>query len=157
MNCKLIKFGFLFLILIMGKNSSAQISEAVVGVDGFTCSLCAKGVEGEFKALDYVQSVKTDLKKTEFTLSFKKKPDVKFSEIRDAVEDGGFSLRDIRITAKGSINTSGSSGFKLKTDNSQEIILKGITGDFENGEKVLIKGKYNNSNNSITVTTIKKL
>lgn len=148
----------LILTLLIAANISfAQVTEAVVGVDGFTCSLCAKGVEGQFKALDYVKSVKTDLKKTQFTLSFKNSPGIKFTEIRDAVTDGGFSLREIDITAKGFLKTDGSTFFLLETKNSPEINLKGVHGNFSNGEKVLVKGKIEASDNTVTVSSIEKL
>ena len=52
----------LFLLFAVNSRSSAQISSITIGVDGFTCSLCAKGVEEQFKSLDFVQSVKHILK-----------------------------------------------------------------------------------------------
>lgn len=135
----------------------AQVTEAVVGVDGFTCSLCAKGVEGQFKALDFVKTVKTDLKKTQFTLSFRNNPGIRFTEIRDAVTDGGFSLREIDITAKGSLKTDGNTFYLLETKNSPEMNLKGVHGNFSNGEKVLVKGKIDASDNTVTISSIEKL
>ncbi|MBV6478755.1 MAG: hypothetical protein HGGPFJEG_01512 [Ignavibacteria bacterium] len=147
----------LFANISLKQDLQAQVTEAVIGVDGFTCSLCAKGVEGQFKALDYVKSVKTDLKKTQFTLIFKNNPEVKFKEIRDAVTDGGFSLREIDITAKGQLKTDGSSFFLLDTKNSPEINLKGVKGDFINGEKVLVKGKFDTPGNTLIVSSIEKL
>ncbi|MCY7363406.1 MAG: cation transporter [Ignavibacteria bacterium] len=135
----------------------AQVSSLVIGVDGFTCSLCAKGVEEQFKSLDYVKSVKTDLKKTEFTLTFKKNPKVELSQIKDAVNDGGFSVRDIRVVAKGSIKGSESTGYYLITPNANKISLKGVNGNFSEGDKVSVKGKVNNEITFINVTSIKKM
>ena len=62
----------------------AQITQLTIGVDGFTCSLCAKGVEEQFKSLDFVKSVKTDLKNTTFRLLFKNSPKINILEIKDA-------------------------------------------------------------------------
>jgi len=143
------------LFFVVTNISFSQVSEAVVGVDGFTCSLCAKGVEGQFKALNYVKSVKTDLKKTQFTLAFNSKTVIDFKEIRDAVTDGGFTLREIDITAKGLLKTDGSSFFLLDAKNSPELKLKGLKGKFKNGEKIVVKGKLNVSDNTVSVSSVK--
>jgi copper chaperone CopZ len=147
----------LIILFISNKYSPAQVTQLIIGVDGFTCSLCAKGVEEQFKSLDFVKSVKTDLKKTEFTLSFKSNPKINVSEIRDAVYDGGFSVRDIKIEAKGTIKIDPNSGYILVTSNTPDISLKDINTDLSNGDKVSITGKVNSEANSIYVTSIKKM
>jgi copper chaperone CopZ len=146
------------LILIsLSKISFEQVTKLTIGVDGFTCSLCAKGVEQQFKALDFVKSVKTDLKNTLFILSFKASPKIDVTQISDAVNDGGFSVRDIKVEAKGTIKGSPNSGFVLSTSNTPDIILNGVTNEMSDGDKVMVKGKVNAANNSISVTSIKKL
>ena len=157
MNGKFLICLSLFVVLIFCNISEAQVTEAIVGVDGFTCSLCAKGVEGQFRALDYVKSVKADIKKTEFTIVFKSKPEIKFSELSDAVTDGGFTLRDILLIAKGTIKKESNTKYRLVTNNSSLITLKGLNSKYENGDKIMIKGKFNVSDNSVTVTSIEKL
>ena len=147
----------LIILFISGKYTSAQVTQLVIGVDGFTCSLCAKGVEEQFKALDFVKSVKTDLKKTEFTLSFKSNPKINVSEIRDAVYDGGFSVRDIKVEATGTIKIDPNSGYILVTSNTPDISLKDISTNLSDGDKVSLKGKVNSDANSIYVTSIKKM
>lgn len=141
----------------MGKDSFAQISRLIIGVDGFTCSLCAKGVEEQFKSLDFVKTVKTDLKKTEFILTFHTDPKIMISKIRDAVDDGGFSVRDIKVEAKGSIKGDANSGYTLVTTNTPDILLKDVKGSFNTGDKVSLKGRVNTGATSIIVTSIKKL
>jgi len=147
----------LLLLLLSNNNSQAQVSQLTIGVDGFTCSLCAKGVEEQFKSLDFVKTVKTDLKKTEFVLTFRSNPKIVISKIRDAVNDGGFSVRDIKVIAKGLIAGDASSGYKLVTSNTPDILLKDVKGNFSTGDKVSLKGKVNTEATSIVVTSIKKL
>ncbi len=137
--------------------SNAQISKLVIGVDGFTCSLCAKGIEEQFKSLDYVKSVRTDLKKTEFALSLKKNSMIDLSKIRDAVNDGGFTVREIKIEAEGYIKGSSGSGFYLVTPNTPEFSLKNIKGNIKDGDKVFVKGKVNSGIDHIDIASIKKL
>ena len=148
---------YLFIILFSSDFSYSQLTKATVGVDGFTCSLCAKGVEGQFKALDYVKSVKADLKKTEFVISFKNKPDVDISEIVKAVTDGGFTLRDLTFEAKGKLKSNVSSGFILSAVNIPDLKLKNIDSSFEDGDEVSLKGSVNPKDFSVSVTSVKKL
>jgi len=155
---KIIIIAIFFICLIStSKDSYAQVSQLIIGVDGFTCSLCAKGVEEQFKSLDFVKSVKTDLKKTEFILTFRSDPKIVISKIRDAVNDGGFSVRDIKVVAKGSIRGDANSGYTLVTSNTPDISLKDVKGNFSAGDKVSLKGKVNSEATSIIVTSIKKL
>jgi copper chaperone CopZ len=152
----------IFIILLLGliiinKNSSAQITSMTVGVDGFTCSLCAKGVEGQFKSLDFVKSVKTDLKNTLFVLTFKQNAKVDVSQVQDAVTDGGFSVRDIKVEAKGTVKGDPGSGYVLITNNTPDINLSDIKIELSDGEKVSLKGVVNAEVNSISVTSIKKM
>ncbi|MBK8981696.1 MAG: heavy-metal-associated domain-containing protein [Ignavibacteria bacterium] len=148
---------FLYIIIIFTSDYSySQLTKATIGVDGFTCSLCAKGVEEQFKALDYVKSVKADLKKTEFIISFKNKPDVDVTELIKAVTDGGFTLRDITVEAKGKIKSNGSSGYILSALNIPDIKLKNIDNSFDEGDNVSLKGSVSPKDYSISVTSIKK-
>ena len=147
----------LTVIFGIGGNLKAQVSQLIIGVDGFTCSLCAKGVEAQFKSLDFVKSVKTDLKNTLFTLTLKSNTSVNVSQINDAVKDGGFSVRDIRIEATGTLKGDPNSGFMLVSMNAPDIYLNDIKGDLSNGDKVFLKGKVNTNSNTVSVTSIKKI
>lgn len=147
----------LIILFITGKNSNAQVTQLIVGVDGFTCSLCAKGVEEQFKSLDFVKSVKTDLKNTLFILTFKSQPQINVSQIRDAVSDGGFTMRDIKVEATGIIKGDSQTGFVLVTSNTPDITLKDVNADLSNGDKVSLEGNVNADAKSISVTSIKKL
>ena len=142
-------------IMLFAAESNAQVKQAVIGVDGFTCSLCAKGVEGQLKGLDYVKSVKTDLKETTFTLTFYSNKEIKLSELRDAIKDGGFSLRGISIVADGTLSGDAASGFSLSTGNSPNLNLKYNNGNLNKGDKVEVSGSVSLPN-TVNVTGIKK-
>ena len=147
----------IIFLLISNTYLPAQVTKLTIGVDGFTCSLCAKGVEEQFKSLDFVKSVKTDLKNTTFTLSLNPSPAVNLSQLKDAVTDGGFSVRDIIIEATGIIKSASGSGYILSTPNTPDIHLSDVKADLSDGDKVLLKGKVNTKNNSLNVTSIKKI
>ncbi len=147
----------LIIILVSNKYSAEQVTQLTIGVDGFTCSLCAKGVEAQFKSLDFVKSVKTDLKNTLFVLSFNSEPKINVNQIKDAVSDGGFTVRDIKVEAKGTIKGNSGSGYFLETPNTPDIRLNDVKTDLIDGDKVSLSGMVNAANNSINVTSIKKI
>jgi copper chaperone CopZ len=149
----LIVFG---AILFFAVNANSQVKEAVIGVDGFTCSLCAKGVEGQLESLGFVKSVKADLKSTTFTITFKSNSKINFAEIQDAVTDGGFTLRDIKVKADGILTGDAASGFSLNTGNTPNLNLKSVTGSYDKGDKVTVKGDISLPS-SVKVTSMKKL
>ncbi|MEO8211316.1 MAG: heavy metal-associated domain-containing protein [bacterium] len=155
---KKIVFTIILLTFILScKYSNAQVTRLIIGVDGFTCSLCAKGVEEQFKALDFVKSVKTDLKNTLFILTFKSNPQINVSQIRDAVSDGGFSVRDIKVEAKGTIKGDANTGYILVTNNTSEINLHDVQVKLSEGDRVSLKGNVSTDVNSISVTSLKKM
>lgn len=151
------KLILIFFILISSSYSYSQITKAIVGVDGFTCSLCAKGVEGQLKNLDFVKTVKANLKATTFDLTFKTNKGINVSEIASAISDGGFTLREITISAKGTISGTPESGFKLETGNSPDLKLTNFNGDFKDGDKISVNGVLNIKNKSLYVSDFKKL
>lgn len=130
----------------------SQVIQAVVGVDGFTCSLCAKGVEEEFRSLDFVKSVKVDLKKATFTITFKKDSKIDINKLKDGVTDGGFSVRDILIKAEGTYENN-----HLITGNTPDLILKNLGADYTNGDKISISGNVSLSDNAVKVKQSKRI
>ena len=130
----------------------SQVTQATIGVDGFTCSLCAKGVEEEFRSMDFVKSVKADLKKATFTITFKKGSKIDINRLKDGVTDGGFSVRDIVIKAEGTFQNN-----FLITGNTPDLTLRNIGEDYANGDKISISGNVSLSDNTIKVKQAKKI
>lgn len=143
---------FILFLLVPLVNSYSQVTQAVVGVDGFTCSLCAKGVEEQFRSLDFVKSVKVDLLKATFTITFKKGAKIDINKLSDGVSDGGFSLRDISIIAEGTYEDN-----HLITGNTPDLTLTNLGSGYSNGDKISISGMVNLSDNAIKVKQSKKL
>lgn len=155
---KKIVFAIFFLsIIFSARFSYSQLTQATIGVDGFTCSLCAKGVQGQFESLDFVKSVKADLKNTLFVLTFKNKPAINIKDLNSAVTDGGFSVRDISIVAKGTIKGNSTSGYWLSASNIPDIKLKDVDNSYKDGDKISLEGVVNPNDISISVTSIRKL
>ncbi|MBS1495189.1 MAG: heavy-metal-associated domain-containing protein [Bacteroidetes bacterium] len=130
----------------------SQVTQATIGVDGFTCSLCAKGVEEEFRSMDFVKSVKADLVKATFTITFKKDAKIDINKLKDGVTDGGFSVRDILIKAEGTYENN-----HLVTGNTPDLILKNLSSEYSNGDKISISGNVSLSDNAVKVKQAKKI
>lgn len=130
----------------------SQVTQATIGVDGFTCSLCAKGVEEEFRSMDFVKSVKADLKKATFTITFKKGAKIDINKLKEGVVDGGFSVRDIVIKAEGTYENN-----HLITGNTPDLMLNNLGGSYNNGDKIAISGNVSLSDNVIRVKQAKKI
>lgn len=129
----------------------SQVKNITISVDGFTCSLCAKGVEEQFKALDFVSSVKTDLKKASFDISFKKGVEIDIKQIWKAVDDGGFTVGSVKIDAAGTVSKNHKSHV-LVTGNSPDLILNGNLDKLNEGDKIIVKGELN-SNYGVNVSS----
>lgn len=87
-------FNFSFLI----NKSQAQITKAVVGIDGLTCSQCSKSVEQQMKKRSFVNNLYMALAETELTLTFKEGAVIDWKQIAQAVVDAGFSVRSITVS-----------------------------------------------------------
>lgn len=144
----------IFILFLLSPLSAlySQVTQATIGVDGFTCSLCAKGVEEEFRAMDFVKTVKADLKKATFTITFKKGSKIDINQLKDGVTDGGFSVRDIVIKAEGTYENN-----HLITGNTPDLILKNLSSGYNNGDKIAISGNVSLSDNVIKVKQAKKI
>ncbi|KAA0211517.1 MAG: heavy metal-associated domain-containing protein [Ignavibacteriaceae bacterium] len=152
---KIIPIAFsLFTLTVL--NLNAQVKQATVEVDGFTCSLCAKGVEGQFKAIEFIKSVEANLREASFHIVFSDTRAIELSQLQTAVKDGGFTVRNIIINAAGIIDQS-ESGYSLTTGNTEEIKVNEISDGINPGDHVEITGIYDATKNIINISTIKKL
>ncbi len=84
------------LLFIAGVPAAvAQFLQADVGVNGLTCSMCAKGTEASLRQLPFIDSINIDLNNLVAHITFKKDASVSIDEIKKMVEDAGFSVRSI--------------------------------------------------------------
>jgi copper chaperone CopZ len=88
----------LLSMVFAGVSARASFVSADIGVNGLTCSMCARGVEGSLKELPFIDSVSIDLNKLIAHITFKKDMKVSVDEIRNMIEDAGFSVRSVDAT-----------------------------------------------------------
>jgi copper chaperone CopZ len=91
---------FLFVIAMMISLSSfAQIKSANLTASGLTCSMCSKAIYKSLVKVPTIQDIKVDIKNSSYLITFKEGQNVSLDAIRKAVEDAGFSVASLQVTA----------------------------------------------------------
>src|SRR5258705_3262224 len=78
--------------------SKAQFSRANLQATGLTCAMCNNAINKALQTKPFIQSVKSDIKNSAFSIVFKENADVDIDEIRKAVEDAGFGVGSLKLT-----------------------------------------------------------
>lgn len=79
--------------------AQAQYRKASLQATGLTCAMCSKATLTALKTLPFVDNIDTDLNATTFILHFKPDAHVNIDEIKNKVEDAGFSVGKLSLTA----------------------------------------------------------
>lgn len=77
-----------------------QFTQAQLQATGLTCALCSNAINKALLQLPFVSTVKSDIKTSSFAIVFKEGNTVDFDEIKQAVEDAGFSVGKLSVTGK---------------------------------------------------------
>ncbi len=86
------------IIIILGATSvNAQITKAELTATGLTCSMCSKATYKQLTSIPEVEKVETDLNKTAFILYFKNGSAVNPGDLKQKVEDAGFSVGELIV------------------------------------------------------------
>ena len=91
---KLIAIGAIMLSL----SGMAQFTEASLQASGLTCSMCSKAIFKALEKIDFVDSIRADIKSSTYRIVFKKDKQVDFDALSKAVTDAGFSVAKLRVT-----------------------------------------------------------
>lgn len=81
--------------LLVPEIQAAENQQVVVKIDGLSCPFCAYGVEKKLKALDGVQEILVKMNEGEVIVSFAADTVIDEAAIKQAVEDSGFTAREI--------------------------------------------------------------
>jgi copper chaperone CopZ len=107
----------------------AQFTKASLQASGLTCSMCSKAVKVALEKVSFVQEVKVNIKNQEYAITFKENSKTDFDELKNAVEDAGFSVASLKIT--GSFNS-------VNVEKDKHIQIDGKNFHFvQAGNKVL--------------------
>ena len=87
------------LLVILGVKAQAQISKVSLQASGLTCSMCSKAVKMALEEVSFVEKVQVDIKNQQYNLSFKQDSKVDFDALNKAVQDAGFSVAALKVSA----------------------------------------------------------
>lgn len=86
-------------ILFAGVTASAQFKSASLQAAGLTCAMCTKAINTALDQLPFVVEVNPDIKNSAFIITFKEGAEIDFDALKNAVEDAGFSVAKLAVTA----------------------------------------------------------
>jgi len=87
------------LLVVVGLHAQAQVSKVSLQASGLTCSMCSKAVKTALEEVSFVDKVQVDIKNQQYNLSFKKDAQPDFDALNKAVQDAGFSVAALKVTA----------------------------------------------------------
>jgi copper chaperone CopZ len=86
-------------LLMWAVPSMAQIKSATLVASGLTCSMCSKAIFKALEAVPTVKAVDVDIEKSSYTVSFKEGAAVQPDDLKTAVENAGFFVASLQVTA----------------------------------------------------------
>src|SRR5688572_3637355 len=93
------KLIMLTLMLCVGMVSTGQVTKVSLQASGLTCSMCSKAVKTALEEVSFVEKVQVDIKSQKYNLTFKEGTHVEIDDLGKAVEDAGFSVASLVVTA----------------------------------------------------------
>ena len=128
---KAIKIFGIIMLFFAVKVSAQQISSADLQVTGLTCSMCSNATQKSLETLNFISSVKPDLNKNTFVLTFKKDANINLDLVRKKVQDAGFSVGG--LTASFNFN-------QVKIDDKGQAVVDGNVYRFVNAKSKTLNG-----------------
>ena len=116
-------------------NARAQFSKASIQATGLTCALCSNAINKALQKLSFIESVRSDIKNSEFSLVFKQNETVKIDALKEAVEDAGFSIGTLKLT--GTFNNIAIEKDRHVTIGNDSYHFLNVSGNSLTGEQTL--------------------
>ncbi len=91
------KILILSVILLISVIANSQIIKAELTATGLTCSMCSKATYKQLTSIPEVEKVEPDLNNTAFILFFKNGSPVNISDLKNKVEEAGFSIGELLV------------------------------------------------------------
>jgi copper chaperone CopZ len=87
-------------IMVFAMSSQAQFSRATLQATGLTCAMCSNAINKALQAVPFIETVRSDIKNSAFSIVFKTGSEVDIDAIKKAVEDAGFSVGSLKLTGQ---------------------------------------------------------
>ncbi len=94
------KIIFIVALLCLNISTSfAQIKSASLKASGLTCSMCSKAIFKALQKVPSVQEVNVNIETSVYNITFKPGAPVVIDAVKKAVEDAGFAVASMQVTA----------------------------------------------------------
>ena len=103
----------------------AQIESVTLKVDGLSCPFCSYGLSKELKKVDGVKDTNIFVDAGRVELELEKGKPVDIDKLPNAVRSGGFTAREIRITAVGRVEEWNGRPVLTVTPGDTKFLLEG--------------------------------
>lgn len=90
---------FLIIAMALSLPAMAQIKSASLTASGLTCSMCSKAIFKALSAVPSIGSVDADVENSTYLIQFKPGEKVVLDDLKKAVQDAGFSVAGLQVTA----------------------------------------------------------
>lgn len=129
------KLLLLLIIALSVAPSQAQFTNASLQATGLTCAMCSNAINKALQKVPFVESVKSDIKNSAFSIVFKADTQVDIGALKDAVEDAGFSIGSLKLTGVfAGINVEKNQPVKFGSDT---FLFLNAGSQVLNGEKTI--------------------
>lgn len=90
----------MLIVLLCGlmMQVKAQFTKASLQATGLTCAMCSNAINKALQKVPFVESVKSDIKNSSFSIVFKTGVPVSIDALKEAVEGAGFSVGNLYLT-----------------------------------------------------------
>ncbi len=133
-----------FLVIINIYLAIAQILSVKISVDGLACPFCAYGVEKKLKRVKGVGSMDIRMQEGTVTLTAEQGQSIDFAEVPGAIKDSGFSMRQMKLVASGTIIEEDGDLFLRYEGPGKRLALKNVGPALRNkltiSKTVIVKG-----------------
>lgn len=93
------KRSLIIILSIFALQANAQFKQATLVASGLTCAMCSNAIYKSLQKLSFAGDINSNIKESSFTISFKENTIADFDAIKKAVEDAGFSVANLKVTA----------------------------------------------------------
>jgi copper chaperone CopZ len=127
-------------VLLTSLFVNAQFQTASLTAAGLTCAMCTKAIYNSLEKIPSIEKVDADIKNSQFLITFKKGASVDPDQLKNAVEDAGFSVS--KLTMTGDFNN-------ISINSDTHVQIGGKTFHFINTPEKVLNGRQ-------TVTLVDK-
>ena len=119
-------------VLLTSIVTQAQFQSATLTAAGLTCAMCTKAIYNSLEKIPSIEKVDADIKSSQFLITFKKDASTDPDQLKNAVEDAGFSISRLKMT--GDFNN-------IPVSNDSHVDIGGSTFHFIKSNNKVLNGK----------------